>query len=58
MEGNINMDLKDIGFWGADWIQLAQVVQGSVEGTCDHNRELTCRQTAAYIPNKNSVRRR
>jgi hypothetical protein len=37
-EGNIKLDLKELGINGANWIQLAQD-RGPVAGFCEHGNE-------------------
>jgi hypothetical protein len=36
-DDNILIDLREIGWGGMDWIDLAQD-RGKVEGSCDHGR--------------------
>jgi hypothetical protein len=37
---NIKMDLREIGWDGMDWIDLAQD-RDTVEGSCEHGNELS-----------------
>jgi hypothetical protein len=37
MEGNIRLDLREIGLEGVDWMHLGQV--GPVAGCCEHGNE-------------------
>jgi hypothetical protein len=37
-ENNIQMDLKETGWGGTDWIDPAQNI-GPVEGSCEHGNE-------------------
>jgi hypothetical protein len=37
---NIKMNLREIGWGGMDWIDLAQ--DGPVEGCCEHGNESLC----------------
>jgi hypothetical protein len=49
---SIKIDLREVGWAGIDWIDLAQ--DRPVEGCCEHGNEQLCGEEVSFCPSRKS----